>query len=586
MVTRRAAAILLVVLAFGAAAFYAGYRTGKAGKDRALRELAQEPEPGAERPAEWRSAKAGVDNTTNSTGEALVPSPSERCLAPTTGTPFAIDATKPARITWPLDIGPDLDCSMASANARMYLRGRQGANEIQERGAGRAYFPFRLAKAEKLRAWFRVRWTHDGTGSLACNNSWFVGFDDRAAAAIEGNEEGWEEGADRWHWLQGPTVELAPGVHWLRVELREDGVLMDRAALVPVGKRMRDADLDGLAPAAFAGFAGARPPFDPQRLVAPVECWALPTGSLAIGTGHVNEITVGASWQGAGAFKGRISVYCPTAAGVVVEGSREIACGPDATPRSGASLRSTSAPFARNVLTLRFPDDTARRAHAVLVSVADDAGATVFTDEVRFVKGWAWAFLGPLRPKPAGDERGRTLRLSDVEQPCDRTPERLAALEDPAALRLADLAPGRKPLEWRTLSDGSCYDWTGAVDLKRVFGDQHSAFAYAVTFIRAETLLRHRSFEFQADDAGWLWMDGETVAVAPVNLPKEANRLWSSALLSPGANPVVVKTLQTGAYWGFRVDVIDWHWQGRRGDVIRGLEPADWPDRKTVSVPK
>ncbi len=39
----RAAAILLVVLAVGAAAFYAGYQMGKAGKDRALREPARPP---------------------------------------------------------------------------------------------------------------------------------------------------------------------------------------------------------------------------------------------------------------------------------------------------------------------------------------------------------------------------------------------------------------------------------------------------------------------------------------------------------------------------------------------------------------
>ena len=45
----------------------------------------------------------------------------------------------------------------------------------------------------------------------------------------------------------------------------------------------------------------------------------------------------------------------------------------------------------------------------------------------------------------------------------------------------------------------------------------------------------------------------------------------------PDPNPVVVKLTQNAGYWGFRFDVVDWHWQGRRGDVITGAEAATWP---------
>ena len=117
------------------------------------------------------------------------------------------------------------------------------------------------------------------------------------------------------------------------------------------------------------------------------------------------------------------------------------------------------------------------------------------------------------------------------------------------------------------------------MDLAKVFGRLNGVFAYGVTWIHAEGRLRHRSFNFQVDDAGWLWVNGRFVAVLPVNLPREANRLWTSARLDAGLNPVVVKATQTDHYWGFRFDVIDWHWQGRRGDVITGTEADRWPRR-------
>ena len=72
-------------------------------------------------------------------------------------------------------------------------------------------------------------------------------------------------------------------------------------------------------------------------------------------------------------------------------------------------------------------------------------------------------------------------------------------------------------------------------------------------------------------------MGGRLVASMPLTLPRECNRLWTSTPLHRGPNPVVVKIAQGQRYWGFRFDVVDWHWQGRRGDVIRGADPADWP---------
>ena len=65
--------------------------------------------------------------------------------------------------------------------------------------------------------------------------------------------------------------------------------------------------------------------------------------------------------------------------------------------------------FAREVVEIIFPPETPRREHAVTVRVADETGRVIFRDEIRFLKGYAWAFLGPF---PAKTESTSTLMAS------------------------------------------------------------------------------------------------------------------------------------------------------------------------------
>ena len=568
-------AILFLVVLWTGAAFYAGVRVGLSHAFLRDRRLADGPEPLPEGRAAWTAPAPAGDRTPSDTGgppprteapggTSAAKEPGPRGEAPKADVaPFFLDVTQPLRISFPLDVGPEV--SPDAPDRRPCLRARQGANEIQTPGSGRALYAFRLAQPGRYQAYCHVRWTDDGIGSVDCNNSWFAGFDDQPLAVV-GNEE---EDTD-WFWEPGPAAELDAGLHWLRVELREDGPVMDRAVIARADQPPGAETFEKAPRAAPTACAGARPPLDPQHPLQDVECWALPTQSLAIGRGQVNEVTVGVSWLGAGpGFRGRIAIRAPTAPGLKVEGTPEISAGPD-------------APFARRVLTLRFPEDAARRSHAVSVAVVEEGSRReVLRQELAFLKGCAWAFLGPFRDTSEGSKSMRrgTGALEALKQPCDDAPDRLARLAPPRDLGLesAPLAGKGRALEWQIVADGSCYDWTGAVDLLRVFGRTGPAYAYAVTWIHAETRLFHRSFSFQADDAGWLWVNGDVLVSLPMDLPKEANRLWSSARLNPGPNPVVVKLTQNQRYWGFRFDVIDWHWQGRRGDVITGLEPDRWP---------
>lgn len=474
--------------------------------------------------------------------------------------PFAIDLARPVRITWPLDVGPDTGSDRKGG--RLCLRARQGANELLTTGPGDALYAVRLAAPARCRVWFRGRYSSDGVGNLECNNSLRFVMDDRAPVLI-GNDNV----SRRWGWHRGPLVELAKGLHWLRFELREDGLMLDRLALVAASVHPKPEELDALAPIAFHGLAGEAEPRRPQHPIQAVELFALPTASLVIGAGHANEIAVCASWQGreGEGFEGTISIHSNTARRVTAKGDRRIACGP-------------SQPFARRVVQLEFSPQTARRVHTVTVVVADGDGKPVFRDQMQFVKPFAWAFLGPF---PDAAPRATLMRrrkgsVVDESLACERSPMLLARLREASRLGLP-----QQGVKWRIVDDGSCCDWTGAIDLQKVYGKAENVFAYAVTWLDSRAASSRRLVSLQADDAAWLWVNGSFLVQLPTELPREANRLWTSGPLRRGANPVVIKLTQSKGYWGFQFEIVNWHWQGRKGrhDVITGLEPNQWPRR-------
>ncbi len=563
---------LLSALLIGAFGFYTGYRTGSKESYLEEKRLANEPEHRVLQSAEWLETRldepkpvAPESPSTEQVIEAVdKESANKETAEPETDSfPIILDATQPVRISWPLDIGPDT--SPDRKDNRVCLRARSGANEIQQQGEGWALYPFRISQPGKYRAFCHSRWTTDGLSVVVCNNSWFVRIDDQPSCMIGKDND---ESTD-WQWVSGPAAELAAGVHWLRVELREDGPVMDRIAVVPEGEKPIP-EWDTLSGARLKNIAGESNPLEPQSVFQTLECFALPTGSLAIGKGHVNEVTIGASWlsKDEEGFAGTVKIACPSAPGLTVKGDAEVNV-------------SREHPFVSRQITLQFPPEADRRIHEVTIEIQEQDGPTVFRTQIRFLKGHSWAFLGPFKDASQRSKqiyRG-TGTLRELVQACDSSPSKIAELASPADLKLGGLAliKGFEKAEWKIIEDGSCYDWTGAIDLNRVYGQVSTAFAYAVTWIQADFALNHRSFNFQPDDSGWLWVNGHFLAELPIDLPREANRLWTSAKLKRGQNPVVVKLAQNQRYWGFRFDVIDWHWQGRRGDVIRGIQRSNWP---------
>jgi hypothetical protein len=527
------AAIIVVALAGAVIGYYFARRSHRVQAD-AYRQWAEQAEDNHSSPKPWvQEPVPALPKCESAAASEVVP------------TAFALPAASPLRISWPLDVGPDEPGQPAC------LRARQGINEIQNPGEGKALYPFRITKPGRYRSFLRARWLDDGVGSFDCNNSFFAAIDDQSTMSVSDMTLG-------WHWLEGPAADLEVGLHWFRVELREDGAYLDRIALIGEGAPMPigDASCEKAPLLSFANCAGARPPTAPQTPIAAVELEALPSGSIVIGNGHVNELTILATYQNqTGEFRGRIEASSATVPGLILSGEPQIVC-------------SAEKPYARSVIKLVFPPQTERRSHLICVSVVSDTGERLFRKEIGFFRPPTWAFLGPFPDRSGGDAGWKDPPDADALA-------RLARLCDPAGLE----APN---LHWKVIEDGSCYDELGTVDLLKVFGHAHNVWAYAVTWLQAElppegNALRHRSFSFQADDTASLWINNRLVTLLPVRLPKEANRLWSSASLQTGLNPVVIKIAQGTHYWGFRLDVVDWHWQGRRGDVIRWPPAAKWP---------
>ena len=157
--------LFILAVLQGALFLYLGYRwgSGKAFLDQ--KRLANEPEVIRSAESEWVQSMKDVRQESEPSSDAA----KVNVEIPTV--PFCLDVTRPLRITWPLDIGPD--ASPDRKDSRLCLRARPGVNEIQTPGSGTALYAFRIRKAGKYRTYCRVRWTDDGVNNVICNNSWF-----------------------------------------------------------------------------------------------------------------------------------------------------------------------------------------------------------------------------------------------------------------------------------------------------------------------------------------------------------------------------------------------------------------------------
>jgi hypothetical protein len=212
----------------------------------------------------------------------------------------------------------------------------------------------------------------------------------------------------------------------------------------------------------------------------------------------------------------------------------------------------------------------------VRVELRRSDGELVHAQELRFVNPLHWAFLGPFE-----DPGGRGL---DAPLAPDHRVGGFSGL------------PRFEGVEWKVVSDGSCYDEFGLVDLNKVFDIPNGRWkkgapsgtpqvAYAVTCVLTGHS-HHTPVAFAADDAAKVWVDGRLVLRVGGNSPIETGRQIIGVRFEGGrpvpgrgspAFPIEFKVAQKAYYWQLLFEPDDSFPYGRSMGLFR-LPHEQWPE--------
>lgn len=427
-----------------------------------------------------------------------------------------------ARIVWPMEIARASHPDTPPASPLVF-RVRQGANRFAQPGTALAEFVFDLQGRASVCVYVRCRFQDECANTLECQ--------------IDGRRSMWIVGEDVfnvWRWEQSPrSAVLKEGLHRVTIGSCEDGLEFDRVVVVvfaPGGIGMQRPDLDAIAittPPAFESF-----PTSSEMLpeIDGVTVQSFASDSLVIGRGHRNTLTTYARLNGTGPFDG--SVRITNARGFTLETRRL---------HLDASLRSVLMTFDLQLTQLQ--------GYFVPVNVeARDFSRVISRQELRFISPLSWAFLGPFQDP---ERKGLDLRLPPDEK-----------------MRQLWTLPDVEGMSWKKVSDGSCYDEFGLVDLNTVFGFENKRWedvpdtatpmvAYAMTCVESGES-HHTPVAFGGDDCISVWVNGRRVLRTDCASPIETSRQVVGVPLEYGlptrsgramAFPIVLKVTQTGYYW-------------------------------------
>lgn len=242
-----------------------------------------------------------------------------------------------------------------------WLGGENGSIDI-----GRVEYPVIVPAPGRWVLWARAWWMDK------CGDSFFfrLGRGDRRGMPV--GEDGHHEGRyRRWVWERSEPFEIRrAGAHRLEIEAREDGIRIDRMALLPAGERPaadRASDFDPLA----AAPDGA-------------SLWVSRDSEVAGSSGEV-----------------RGSVFVERLGPAPLEGTLAISA-EDCRVEPGAQTplfldgedRVREVPF-----RVTFPPDAPCRERVLRAALG--AGEAVVIVE----KPWPWEIAGPFRPRGEGEER-------------------------------------------------------------------------------------------------------------------------------------------------------------------------------------
>lgn len=400
----------------------------------------------------------------------------------------------------------------------------------QEGDLGTAEYHFTLSAPGSYRLYMRIR------APDHCGNSCWVGMDRRRRlhcfpdgfdSDFHGQRLHWPEKMfKRWLWLEdtGRLFELDAGKHFLRIEVREDGMAIDQVALVPeAGDEPSGMQKPTMIP---------RDTGDVGLLRLAVDHGCLPRSGEATARGHL--------WLRSNSATGLPLVVRLAAGSARIDPAAEVRCelGPD-------------APFAYLPVSVTLED--AARLQAVEVrataSTTGHEGMRISAAPCRVERPFDWRVLGPFT------------RTADA-------PLRRALM----AAKTVDFGKARvvgsREFQWNHVESPKHFGHLGAVDFTKVFGAREECVVYAATMIDVQTGGVYR-VTAAGDDTMELQLDGESL------VRRYAERTLTDTLrpldveLTKGRHLLVARVEQRTGAWQMVVRIEDS--DGSAADGIEGV---------------
>ncbi len=161
-------------------------------------------------------------------------------LAPSSDCDIWIDASRPLTLVPPFDVVEIGE----NAERGLWIGPEEGRGWKGEAG-GEATYRFYVPADGKYEVWAYALW-HD-----ECTNAMYAQIDDMDRAIV-GNDPLF----NKWHWVRGFRIDLAEGVHMLKLSNHSDNLAVQKLYLTNVAGKHPTGELAALTDVFFEGFDG------------------------------------------------------------------------------------------------------------------------------------------------------------------------------------------------------------------------------------------------------------------------------------------------------------------------------------------
>ncbi len=382
---------------------------------------------------------------------------------------------------WAFDLQPNFQIEAWQGERALVLHEGAGGfmswlgREDSTVDIGRGRLPFHLAKAGTYHLWARV-WMDN-----KCGNS--------TGMRIDGTDLGdFSDGTDlfgQWVWMEHGQQRLREGPHVLELRALEDGVQVDKYALLPPGETpgQKLERLNALYDEASLSSIGFTSEMQHQL------------------RGTTQPVTVWVRRHSPSVKGGSLRLTVPEPFETVGGEMAEVRFGAD-------------EPLARATFHIRLPED-AIAGEVTLTAVLQAEGRTIATGSFLLGPQLDWWTTGRM------------------------------AIDDPRATRLmAARKVDRDTVlrEWRQFPAAG-YDRYRRLDLEAAFGQSQDCITFLYTELEIGEKGTYRSY-LTMDDTGSVCIDGRTIASVDQGGPAEGRMVVRTCTLAPGRVGVLAWTLQ------------------------------------------